>query len=264
MVEPEIWQAIDWLVEVAASHGLVVLPEVHDVPATHRKLVDRGYWTYDFALPGLVLHAFETGDPARLAAHLAASPERQFTMLDCHDGVPVNPDLEGILEPHEMRALADAIVARGGNINRILSAEPANGVDVHQLNCTLSSALGEDDDRLVAARAIQLFAPGIPQVYYVGLLAGSNDHDAVERTGEGRAINRHDFSMEEVASALERPVVRRILELIRLRANHPAFQGELDVERRASTGLRLTWTHGPATCRLDVDLASGTCAIDEG
>jgi sucrose phosphorylase len=26
-----------------------------------------------------------------------------------------------------------------------------------------------------AARAIQFFAPGMPQVYYVGLLAGSND-----------------------------------------------------------------------------------------
>ena len=24
----------------------------------------RGYWTYDFVLPGLLLHAFETGDAA--------------------------------------------------------------------------------------------------------------------------------------------------------------------------------------------------------
>ena len=32
-----------------------------------------------------------------------------------------------------------------------------------------------DDDRYLAARAIQLFARGVPQIYYVGLLAGAND-----------------------------------------------------------------------------------------
>ena len=100
MVEPEIWEVIDWLVAVGDDLGLVVLPEVHDVYATHEKLVARGYWTYDFVLPGLVLHAFETGDAARLAAHLARSPAKQFTTLDCHDGIPVNPDLEGILAPN--------------------------------------------------------------------------------------------------------------------------------------------------------------------
>ena len=47
---------------------------------------------------------------------------------------------------------------------------------MHQLNCTYYSALGEDDERYLAARAIQLFARGVPQIYYVGLLAGANDH----------------------------------------------------------------------------------------
>jgi hypothetical protein len=28
------------------------------------------------------------------------------------------------------------------------------------------------------ARAIQFFTPGLPMVYYVGLLAGRNDHEA--------------------------------------------------------------------------------------
>ena len=50
-------------------------------------------------------------------------------------------------------------------------------VDVHQLNCTYCAALGEDDDRYIAARAIQLFARGVPQIYYVGLLAGLNDDE---------------------------------------------------------------------------------------
>jgi sucrose phosphorylase len=261
MVEPEIWEVMDWLARTAEGPGLSLLPEVHDVYATHEKLAAHGYWTYDFVLPGLVLQAFESGDAARLAAHLASSPERQFTTLDCHDGIPVRPDLDGILEPGEMLGLADVILARGGNVNRILSDAHAGGVDVHQLNCTYYSALGEDDERYLAARAIQLFARGIPQVYYVGLLAGANDHLAVARTGEGRAINRHDYTTAEVEAALERPLVRRIIELIRLRATHPAFAGRLSITVPDRTSLRLTWSEGPHSCRLEVDLASGRISV---
>jgi sucrose phosphorylase len=262
MVEPEIWEVLDWLVESAGTRGLSVLPEVHDVYATHEKLAAHGYWTYDFVLPGLVLQAFESGDATRLAGHLARSPERQFTTLDCHDGIPVRPDLDGILEPGEMLRLADGILARGGNVNRILSDSHARGVDVHQLNCTYYSALDEDDDRYVAARAIQLFARGIPQVYYVGLLAGVNDHAAVERTGEGREINRHDYTQAQVEAALRRPVVRRLLELIRLRATHPAFAGRLEVSLPDAAPLRLTWSRGHDLCQLEVDLATGRSTID--
>ena len=142
MVEPEIWEALDWLRSAAAGLDMAVLPEVHDAYATHELLSSHGYWTYDFVLPGLVLLALLTGDAGRLAAHLARSPERQFTTLDCHDGIPVDPDLEGILTPVEMARLADHVIGRGGNVNRILSATHADGGDVHQLNCTYYSALG--------------------------------------------------------------------------------------------------------------------------
>ena len=60
------------------------------------------------------------------------------------------------------------------------------------------------------------------------MLAGANDLEAVERTGEGRAINRHDYTAVEIDSALEHPVVQRLLELVRLRKEHPAFDGELE------------------------------------
>jgi len=256
MVEPEIYDVLDWLIDAAADYGLVVLPEVHDVPATHEELSARGYWTYDFVLPGLVLHAFASGDATRLAAHLAASPERQFTTLDCHDGIPVRPDLEGVLSHTQMTALAEGVLSCGGNINRILG-DSGDGPDVHQLNCTYYSALGADDDRYVAARAIQLLARGVPQLYYVGLLAGENDLDAVERTGEGRAINRHDYTVEEIEGALERPVVGRILELVRLRREHAAFGGELEVTDEGQGLLRMTWSLHEASAELAVDLLTG-------
>ena len=263
MVEPEIYEFLDWIASVADSLGLVVLPEVHDRYGTHERLASRGFWTYDFVLPGLVLDALETGESRRLAAHLERSPDRQFTTLDCHDGIPVLPDLDGILEPREMLDLAGRIRQRGGNVNRILSEGGTDGVDIHQLNCTYYAALGCDDDRYVAARAIQLFAKGVPQVYYVGLLAGENDAEAVSRSGDGRAINRHDYTLEEVDAALGRPVVRRVLELVRLRNTHPAFDGELDVAGDTSS-LLLRWRNGDAVCALDVDLASGRIAVDEG
>jgi sucrose phosphorylase len=262
MVEPEIYSFLDWIVGVADSLGLVVLPEVHDRYSTHLKLAAHGYWTYDFVLPGLLLDALETGSAKHLADHLARSPERQFTMLDCHDGIPVRPDLDEILRPREMLRLADLVERQGGNVNRILSdAHADGGVDVHQLNCTYYSALDRDDDRYVAARAIQLFARGVPQVYYVGLLAGENDHRAVTDTGDGRSINRHDYTVSEVEAAIRRPVVQRILDLVRLRNVEPAFSGRLDVATVDPATLRLTWSLGADACELEVDLRSGRATI---
>jgi sucrose phosphorylase len=261
MVAPEIYEFLDWITGVATRLGLTLLPEIHASRATHDRLTASGYWTYDFVLPGLLLHSLETGDAARLASHLSSSPARQVTMLDCHDGIPIRPDLDGVLIPDEMRRLADLALERGGNINRILSPVHATGgVDVHQLNLTYFTALGEDDDRYLLARAIQLFARGIPQVYYVGLLAGSNDSPLVSQTGDGRAINRHDYSMPEIEAALRRPVVQRLLSLIRLRNQHSAFAGELTVSV-SGDAVRMRWDHPDGVCDLDADLARGTCVV---
>ena len=235
MVEPEIYEFLAWITGVADGLGLMLLPEVHDRYDTHLRLAALGHWTYDFVLPGLLLDAFYAGRADRLAAHLAGSPARQFTTLDCHDGIPVHPDLDDLLEAAAVSNLAERIVESGGNVTRLLSPGDPSELDVHQLNCTYYSALGGDDDRYLAARAIQLFARGVPQVYYVGLLAGSNDQAAVERTGEGRAVNRHDYTTEEVRDAVERPVVGRLT-----RAD-PAPQLSPRVRRlaacRAPTGL---------------------------
>ena len=163
-----------------------------------------------------------------------------------------------------MLDLASLVEARGGNVNRILSSAHAAEVDVHQLNCTYFSALDCDDDRYFAARAIQLFARGVPQVYYVGLLAGANDSAGVELTGDGRAINRHNYTLAEIDEALRRPVVQRLLELVRLRNSHPAFDGTLEVETIGRSRLRMSWQAASSKCALEVDLSSGRVTIDEG
>lgn len=49
----------------------------------------------------------------------------------------------------------------------------------HQYNCTYYSALHGNPRHYLMARAIQFFTPGLPMVYYVGLLAGRNDHEVL-------------------------------------------------------------------------------------
>jgi sucrose 6(F)-phosphate phosphorylase len=264
MVEPEIYEFLEWITGVANTHQVTLLPEVHDHYSAHQRLSAHGYWTYDFVLPGIVLDAFHTGRADRLATHLARSPTKQFTTLDCHDGIPVRPDLDGVLDTQALRALAKRTVSLGGNLNHIQPSADSTELDVHQLNCTYYSALDGDDDRYIAARAIQLFARGVPQIYYVGLLAGENDRAGVERTGEGRAVNRHDYTPHELRYALNRPVVKRLIELIQLRNTHPAFDGRLHVENPTPRALHLHWRHrGQASCSLRVNLATGKISIDD-
>jgi hypothetical protein len=51
----------------------------------------------------------------------------------------------------------------------------------------------------------------------------------------------HYYTRGEIESALEKPVVERLLELIRLRNSHPAFQGTFELARSADEVLDLRW-----------------------
>lgn len=263
MVEPEVYEFTDWLTEVAEKIGLTLLPEVHDHYSTQFKLAEHGYWVYDFVLPALILHTLFNQSSTKLRDYLRICPRKQITMLDCHDGIPVQPDMDDILTIEESKNIVDVCLQRGANLNRLLSSTKiVDGFDAHQINCTYYSSLDCDDDAYLAARAIQFFAPGVPQVYYVGLLAGKNDYKAVERTGEGRAINRTNYSVAEVEQALLKSAVQRLLKLIRFRNEHPAFEGVLEVSDCAASELRLDWRKGPHNCRLLVDLQNMRAIIE--
>ena len=109
-------------------------------------------------------------------------------MLHCHDGVPIKPDLNDLYNSEDARKLVDICLKRGGNLSLIFSPKhkDPDGFDVHQISGTYYSLLGSDDDAYLAARAIQFFTPGIPQVYYVGLLAGENDEEGVKEPARPR------------------------------------------------------------------------------
>lgn len=260
-VEPEIWEHLARLQDLAAPHGLDVLPEIHADHSVTDRLVQHGYRTYDFVLPALVLHTLISGDVTKLAAHLASSPAHQFTTLDTHDGIPVQPDLNGILTVDEARAVVDHCLSRGANLNRVLpKAGESIEFDAHQINCTYPDACG-DDDRYILARAIQLFAPGVAQIYYVGLLGGHNDQGAVATTGEGRAINRHNFTCDEIVEALATPVVTRLRRLLALHNTQRAFAGPLQVSTPSHGVLVLERAVEDATASAVVEIGSAAVTI---
>src|SRR5699024_1519979 len=120
------------------------------------------------------------------------------------------------------------------------------------IRCTYYSALNNNDDAYLAARAIQFFVPGIPQVYYVGLLAGENDEESVKRTGEGREINRHNYSLEEIEESLKKEVVERLLRLIRFRNEHPAFNGQFKTHQKSDKEVCLSWEKDKSLCMLTI------------
>lgn len=251
--EPDVWNLLAEIDKVTAARNCDMLPEIHEHYSIQLKLAEKGYWTYDFALPMLVLYALFTGDGAPLAHWLKICPRRQFTTLDTHDGIGV-VDARDLLTETQLDLTSRTLYEKGANVNRVYSSEAYHNLDVYQINCTYYSALGNDDQAYLLARAIQFFAPGIPQVYYVGLLAGENDIALVEETKNGRDINRHNFTAGEVDAAMERPVVRALRALMRFRNQSPAFGGDCVVEKAPMNCLRLRRTYGGETVMLRANL----------
>lgn len=263
-VEPEIYEFLDWIVELAKSLDIELLPEVHSHYSIQYKLAEHGLWIYDFILPYRILDTLINKSSGSLLEYLKTRPHKQFTMLDCHDGIPVKPDLDGLIDTKDAKELVDVCVERGSNLSLILTDDHKSddGFDVHQIRCSYYSVLNKDDDAYIAARAIQFFTPGVPQVYYVGLLAGENDYKKVEETGEGREINRHNFTLQEIEQSLEKPVVKRLMHLIRIRNDYDAFNGEFKVIDSEDHEVRLSWKKEEKKCELYIDLTINKTTIE--
>jgi sucrose phosphorylase len=268
---PETFAFIADLTRQAHALGLDVLVEVHGHYQAQIDVARQVDWIYDFALPPLILHTLYTRELAPLRRWLEIRPHNAVTVLDTHDGIGVSdiagdPDRErpGLLSQEAIDAVVHGIHARSRGESRQASGTSSQNVDSSQINCTFYDALGRRDDEYLIARAIQCFVPGIPQIYYVGLLAGTNDGELLRRTGVGRDINRRYYTRAEVDEALCAPVVQSLLALLRLRNGHPAFDGTFRFDTSGTGECSLVWETAAAFARLDVDLsqmhASVTCS----
>lgn len=262
--DPGTWDFLQQITDMAQPYGVALLPEIHASyeEGTYKIIAQKGYMVYDFFLPGLVLDAFEQKSGEKLAAwanEILQSGMKTVNMLGCHDGIPVL-DLKGLLPEERIQSLIDTLVKRGGFVKDLHGAKNV----YYQVNATYYSALGEDDRRMLLARALQLFMPGKPQVWYLDLFAGKNDYAAMERAGAGghKEINRTNLSKEAMAAALEKPVVQRQLELLKLRADCPVFQegAAITVKAEGST-LTMAWEKGGQIAALKADLADASFTL---
>ena len=257
--DPEIWEILDRVRKILSPYQVELLPEVHEHHTLQLKLAEKHYWVYDFALPMLLLHTLYTGETASLVYWLNVCPREQFTTLDTHDGIGV-VDVRGLLTDEQIDRTIDLLFSRSTDVNKMYNSESYNNLDIYQVNCTYYSALGNNDNAYIIARAVQMFAPGIPQVYYVGLLAGKNDIELVEKTRNGRDINRHSYTIEEIARETERPVVQKILALMRFRNEFPAFEGECKTSANGSV-VTIKRVSGGYIAELVADMKSYACSI---
>ena len=206
---------------------------------------DEAQMVYNFALPPLILHTFQTADAGRIsnwAAELSAPcAEATFlNFLDSHDGIGVL-GARGIMTDEEIAAMISRVEQHSGYIS--YKKESDGSETAYEMNITSYSAINcdsvnESDElqigRYLAARSIAMVLPGIPGVYLHGLLGTRNDVDAVLRGEEKRSINRRNidrgelFAMLDDRQSLTSRIARGISRMLRVRcacaAFHPAAE----------------------------------------
>ena len=200
---------------------------------------DEAHAIYNFPLPPLVLHAMMAGSARFLRRWSRAMPPAPLgcTYLNftaSHDGIGMRP-AEGVLPAEEQARLIDTVRLSGGLVS--MRALPDGGVSPYELNTTFWAATsrtfaGEDDlhlERFVCSQTIVMSLEGIPAFYIHAMLATPNDHEAVERRGMNRAINRHVWDYDALNALLDDPetvharVLAALSDRLRLRARQPAF-----------------------------------------
>ena len=256
--EPETWEILRKIRGLAEKYRLALLPEIHSRydEKIHEKLAEEGYMTYDFFLPGLIIDALERNSNEYLVKWITDIREKRIkvvNMLGCHDGIPLL-DLKGLIPDEQIEKLIEIVVNRGGYVKDLHGKKNI----YYQVNAAYYSALGEDDRKLLMARAIQIFMPGKPQVWYLDLLAGKNDHDAVKRAGPGghKEINRTNVTLEQARKELNKKAVRNQLEMLRFRNTFRAFgfDAELQILNPSPKQLNLCWKKNGFCALLEADL----------
>jgi len=212
---PGTWEYLQRLRGIAQKYDLTIFPEIHAEygAGIHEEIAQEGYPVYDFFFPCLVIDALERGSNEALLRWIVDIEDKglqTINMLGCHDGIPVL-DLRGkrvngtyragLLSDEHIDSTVERIIDRGGLTKNLYGAD-GKKIDYYQVNATFFSALGEDEHKLRLARAIQMFMPGVPQVWYLDLFAGTNDYAAAKRgrTAGHKEINRTTLQIIDIES----------------------------------------------------------------
>ncbi len=274
--KPGTWEYLARINEIAKKNKIVLLPEIHAEYGLHLhdEVAKEGYAIYDFFLPGLMIHAIEKGSNKALliwGKEIVEKGYQTINMLGCHDGIPVM-DLKGkevngvyqkgLLKDEQIEEMMELLLDRGGRVKNLYGAD-GKKISYYQVNATFFSALGESEQKLLLARAIQLFMPGIPQVWYLDVFAGANDYKAADSAGEGghKEINRTNLSLDAIEAGLKKEVVVKQLELIRMRNTVTAFQGTVHFKETSEEQLHIIWTKDNDFAELKANLITHEYSI---
>ena len=199
---------------------------------------DEAHCIYNFALPPLLIHTLVEADSSRITRWLMSMPPAilgttYFNFLASHDGIGLRP-VEGLLSEGELDSMIDRLQENGALLSW---REHADGTrTVYEVNVSLFDAfkhIGEAVDltleRMILAHAILLGLEGVPAIYLHSFLATNNDLSRVENTGHNRAINRHQWVLDELTGLLNDAksqharCLQAIKQLIDTRQGQPAF-----------------------------------------
>ncbi|WP_206426618.1 glycosidase [Clostridium sp. E02] len=255
--EPGTWEVLEKVKGLADQYNLTLLPEIHASyeAKTYEHLAQKGYMTYDFFLPGLIIDALESKNGELLASWALELQEKEIrvvNMLGCHDGIPLL-DLKGMIPEERIDVLMKTIVDRNGYIKNLHGQKNV----YYQVNATYYSALGEDDKKMLLARALQLFMPGKPQVWYLDLFAGINDIEGMKKAGAGghKEINRTNLTKEQIQEKMKTDVVQKQIAMLNFRTTFPAFSFDSHMEVKSDKQkLEFIWKKDGYTAYLKADL----------
>jgi sucrose phosphorylase len=275
--KPGTWEYLERIKRIAHQNNLMLLPEIHAEYGLHLhdEVAKEGYYIYDFFLPGLTIHTIENQTSKALlcwAKEIIAKGYKTVNMLGCHDGIPVldlkGKDVngfynKGLLEDTEIESIMTTIMERGGRVKNLYDPS-GNKISYYQINATFFSALGEDEQKLLLARVIQMFMPGIPQVWYLDIFAGKNNYEAADNGGSAghKEINRTTLSMHDIEQGLKKEVVNKQLEIIRLRNTSNAFSGEVEINDAEDDFIDIKWANGTSFANLKANLKTQGFTID--
>ncbi|QKJ62476.1 glycosidase [Flavobacterium sp. M31R6] len=275
--KPGTWEYLERIKKIAQQNNLMLLPEIHAEYGLHLhdEVANEGYYIYDFFLPGLTIHTIENKTSKALlswAKEIIAKGYKTVNMLGCHDGIPVL-DLKGkevngvynkgLLEDAEIESIMNKIMERGGRVKNLYDPS-GNKISYYQINATFFSALGEDEQKLLLARVIQMFMPGIPQVWYLDIFAGKNNYEAADNGGSAghKEINRTSLTMKDISQGLKTEVVNKQLEIMHLRNTSNAFSGQVEINDAVDAIIDIKWVNGNTVAHLKANLETNGFTID--
>jgi sucrose phosphorylase len=253
---PETLEFVKEISDLIHSYDMRVLVEVHAHYTQQLDIAPLVDLIYDFQTAPLLLHSFFTGTVDRLDDWFKIRPNNCLNVLDTHDGYgvidggPIN-GRPGLITQDEMSFIFQRASENTGGHSDIASVVPQWFTLPHQINATLPNILA-NDTAYVASRAVQFFLPGEPQVYYVGLFNGMDDRELFAKTEQGRDVNRHHYTPEEICEALHQPVTKAIVALAKIR-NLSVFEGNFSWRVTGSSQIELEWCNGSECAILRVD-----------